>query len=162
MKRVFKTLVFGAGVVTVLSQVACAQTKLSDVAPYPDASEGQTRQVIYLPQLADESAAKVELQIGKVIEVDCNNHFFGGNLESQTLEGWGYDYYVVSELKGPMGTMMACPPDFKSTQEFVTMNSLPLIRYNSKLPIVVYVPNDAEVKYRIWKPENELLNAQNQ
>lgn len=162
MKTILKTLAFGAGLVTLLAQAANAQKQLSDVAPYPEAQAGQVRQVIYLPQLENENDAKVELQIGKTIEVDCNKHSFGGSLESQTLQGWGYDYYVLDELKGPMGTMMACLPDFKPEQAFVTINNLPLMRYNSKLPIVVYVPEGVEVKYRVWKAGNEQLDAQKQ
>ena len=43
------------------------------------------RQVIQLPQQQDESALKVELMIGQTLEVDCNRHRLGGQLESKTL-----------------------------------------------------------------------------
>jgi ecotin len=34
---------------------------------------------------------------------------------------------------------------------FITLGGEPyIIRYNSRLPIVVYVPEDVEVRYRIW------------
>lgn len=42
------------------------------------------RQVIQLPQQQDESALKVELLIGQTLEVDCNRHRLGGQLESRT------------------------------------------------------------------------------
>ncbi len=42
------------------------------------------RQVIQLPQQQDESALKVELMIGQTLEVDCNHHRLGGELESKT------------------------------------------------------------------------------
>jgi ecotin len=29
------------------------------------------------------------------------------------------------------------------------------VRYNSKLPVVVYVPEGLEVRYRLWKAEAE-------
>jgi ecotin len=43
----------------------------------------------------------------------------------------------------------------------VAVNSqLPLQRYNSRMPIVVYVPKGAEVRYRIWKAGKETNAAQ--
>jgi len=38
---------------------------------------------------------------------------------------------------------------------FITLGGGPfLIRYNSRLPIVVYVPEDVEVRYRIWSADS--------
>jgi hypothetical protein len=39
---------------------------------------------------------------------------------------------------------------------FITLGSKPyLIRYNSRLPIVVYVPEGVEVRYRLWTAGTE-------
>lgn len=120
---------------------------------FPPAADGQTRHVLQLPKLDDESAAKVELIIGKTVKVDSvNRHFLGGTIQAVNIQGWGFTRYVVDKL-GPMaGTLMAPPPGTPMVDRFVPLGGSPyLIRYNSKLPVVVYVPKGAEVRYRIWR-----------
>lgn len=132
-----------------LFSVATANST-DELKAFPAAKDHEIRYVIELPKLADEENVKVQLIAGKTIEVDCNRQSFGGSIREENLEGWGYNFYTVSELIGPMSTLMGCPEGSKH-DEFVAMSEMPLIRYNSKLPIVIYAPKDVTVKYKIWQ-----------
>ncbi|MEK7978578.1 serine protease inhibitor ecotin [Klebsiella michiganensis] len=139
------------------TSAAAAEQPLEKIAPFPKAEQWMKRQVIQLPQQQDESALKVELMIGQTLEVDCNRHRLGGQLKSKTLEGWGYDYYVFDKVTSPVSTMMACP-DGKKEKQFVMagLGDAGMLRYNSKLPIVVYTPANIDVKYRIWRADETI------
>jgi ecotin len=133
-----------------------------ELTPYAEASEGMVRYVIELPALEDESLRKVELIIGKTVPTDgVNRHFFGGKVTREVVQGWGYSYYELKRL-GPMaGTMMAGPPDAPKVETFVPVrHDLGLLRYNSRLPLVVYVPEGVEVRYRLWSTESEAIAAE--
>lgn len=122
---------------------------------FPTAEPGMARRVLHLPPQEDETLFRVELQAGKTVAVDPHNrYFFAGTITTETITGWGYPRYTVSAL-GPMaGTRMAVPPDTPKEPRFVPLAGEPLlIRYNSKLPVVIYAPAEAEVRYRIWRTE---------
>ena len=128
---------------------------------FPPAKEGMVRYVLQLPKQDDESAFKVELIVGKTVLVDeKNRYFFGGKIEEETIKGWGFPYYNLRKL-GPMaGTMMAIDPNAPKVNRFITLGGQPyLIRYNSRLPIIVYAPEGVEVRYRIWSvgPETKVI-----
>ncbi|MNT95848.1 Ecotin precursor [compost metagenome] len=54
---------------------------------------------------------------------------------------------------------MACP-DGKKKQAFVpVVGEGFMLRYNSKLPVVVYVPEGVEVRYRVWSASNKVKKA---
>lgn len=125
---------------------------------FPPAEAGMVRHVLKVPKQEDESAFKVELLVGKTLQLDeANRYFFGGKIEEKTIEGWGFARYIVSDL-GPMGgTLIAVDPNAAKVERFITLRGNPhLIRYNSRLPIVVYVPEGAEVRYRIWRADKEV------
>lgn len=133
----------------------------NEMKPFPPAEDGYKRMVIHLPALADEDNNKLELIIGKTLKVDCNRHWFGGQLTEEIAKGWGFPYFVLKSVMGPASTLMACPSDKKEQEAFVQVRSdQGLLRYNSKLPVVVYVPDDFEVHYRIWTAKEESGVAQ--
>jgi len=129
--------------------MSSAQQSKTDHSMFPVASAGFQKKVITLPVSKNEDNLKVEIFVGKTIEVDCNRYFLSGTIKEQNLDGWGYTFYKVESNGAIGGTKMMCP-DAKKTMKFVNMQTL-LIRYNSKLPVVVYVPEGMELKYRIWK-----------
>lgn len=140
-----------------------ASEAADNLKAFPPAEDGMARFVLQLPEQADESAFKVELRVGKTVKVDEHNrYFFGGTIEEKVIEGWGFTAYRVSRL-GPMaGTLMAVDPDAPKVARFVTLHGDPfLIRYNSRLPVVVYVPEGVEVRYRIWQAGPEVRPMDN-
>ena len=124
---------------------------------FPPPDQGQIRYVIQLAEQDDESNYQVELIVGQTVKIDeSNQYFFGGQIKKESIVGWGFTRYVVSEL-GPMaGTLMAVDPNAPKVDRFIRLGGEPyLIRYNSRLPVVVYVPEGVDVRYRIWRAEPE-------
>ena len=120
-----------------------------NLKPYPETVEGKIRHVIELPEREDEQDVKVELIVGKTIVTDPVNAMrLGGSLERKTVKGWGYPYYEA-EFGGMASTLMAPMPGTEDVERFVHLPGK-LIRYNSRLPVVVYTPEGGQVKYRIW------------
>jgi ecotin len=129
-----------------------------DMKAFPPADPGMVRFVLHLPEQTEEADFRVELIVGKTVELDTvNRYFFGGKIEEVTIEGWGFTRFVVNEL-GPMaGTLIAVDPNVPKKPRFVRLGGEPyLIRYNSRLPVVVYVPEGVEVMYRIWSASPEM------
>ncbi len=123
-----------------------------ELQAFPAATDDMERFVIVLPHKdSDEKGDfKVELIPGKVMLTDGGNKMRHGTIiEPQPLIGWGYTYYEVTGQDVAMSTMMAVPEGDQNKERFVPGTSL-LIRYNSRLPIVIYAPNGYEVRYRIW------------
>ncbi len=135
-----------------------------NLKPFPAASEGMTRFVIILPhkERGEEDAFRVEIVVGQEILTDgVNNYSLGGGaVDVKDLKGWGFNYYEVTKLGPVRSTLIGVPAGTPQVKKFVAGPSS-LIRYNSRLPIVVYVPKDAEVRYRVWKAPAELEKAKN-
>lgn len=129
---------------------------------FPAAGEGMVRHVLELPAQDDESAFRVELIVGKKVMLEeQNSYFWGGRIEKEVIMGWGFTRYLINDLGPLAGTLMAVDPNAPKVARFVTLGGEPFfIRYNSRLPIVVYVPEGAEVRYRIWSAGAEVLTME--
>lgn len=131
-----------------------------DLKPYAAAEAGQQRMVFRLPALEDETSSLVEVIVGKTMEVDCNRILMQGKLEQHSVEGWGYPYYTAEIAPQHATTLMACPPGAPKQEQFVAASGEGFkIRYNSKLPVVVYAPEGYDVRYRIWTAGDQVVQA---
>ncbi|HDV8352563.1 ecotin [Burkholderia vietnamiensis] len=126
---------------------------------FPQPAAGQQRAVIALPALDNEADARVELMIGKTLPTDCNQQWFGGELTAEDVKGWGYTYYRLTDVKGPASTLMACPGQAPQQRFVQVRGDGQLLRYNSRLPLVVYVPEGFDVRYRVWHASKDVGQA---
>ena len=140
------------------TETRATKEAVENLKPYPTTLEGMERYVIYLEPQEHEDILKVELIPGTTRMVDCNRHRLVGQMTEKDVSGWGFPYYTF-ETKGHIAsTLMGCP-DAKS-EKFIQAESL-LIRYNSRLPLVVYVQEGYELQYRIWKAGTEQQASKN-
>lgn len=130
--------------------------------PYPIAEKGMKRQTIELPPQPDEALYKIELLPGQTMMTDCNQYRISGDLQKKTIEGWGYNYYVFNvKPSSSVSTQKAClDGQEKSTFVAAYLGSDAFIRYNSKLPVVIYTPGNIDVKYRVWKAGETVNSAE--
>ncbi|QQX78376.1 serine protease inhibitor ecotin [Shewanella sp. KX20019] len=120
---------------------------------FPAPKEGQIQHILTLDKLENESDYMLEIQIGQTKMVDCNKHGLSGEVIQKTVQGWGYSYYEVESISAGPSTMMACF-DQALTEKFLAITTDLKVRYDSRLPKVIYLPENSQVRYRIWKVES--------
>lgn len=130
-----------------------------DKEVFPKTLDGYDRYVIDLPRKENENKFEVEILVGKTDKFDCNNQMLNGAFETKTIEGFGYDYYVFNSDGTVASTLMGCP-DNTRTEKFISQSEK--VRYNSKLPVVIFAPKGFEVKYNIWSAGKEDIEATRQ
>ncbi|WP_353161331.1 ecotin family protein [Myroides odoratus] len=130
-----------------------------DVSVFPKPEKGYKQMVIEVPHSAQDGNKKIEFRVGKMMEVDgCNNYSLMGTLEKKDLQGWGYDYYVFKSKGDAVSTLMGCP-DMPKRHLFVAAQP-ETTRYNGRMPIVIYVPEEYEVKFKIFTADQDEYEAQ--
>ncbi|WP_336718514.1 ecotin family protein [Chryseobacterium mucoviscidosis] len=152
--RFSKTIISGLMLFAVVNAFAQKKTEKFEklqIEMFPKAKEGFKQVYIQLPVAKNENDLKVEFFVGTEKMLDCNKHFLIGKVNTQDLQGWGYNYYEVESKGETGGTLMACP-DQKLTKKFVYLQP-ETVGYNSKLPLVFYIPKDMEVRYRVLRPD---------
>jgi ecotin len=143
-----------------LSISAMAQEMIAkqDISIFPKPEAGYKKVVIEVPHSDKDNQKRIEFSVGKWMEVDgCNYFNLQGTLEEKDLQGWGYNYYVFKTNGQVTSTMIGCP-DVEKRNLFVTAQP-EMVRYNGKLPIVIYVPEGYDVQFKIYKAEDETYIA---
>ncbi|MDO6678821.1 serine protease inhibitor ecotin [Shewanella sp. 4_MG-2023] len=120
---------------------------------FPKPEADQVQHILQLSQRDDEANYKIEIQIGQNKLVDCNHHRLSGKLVEQNLSGWGYPFYSVDSITVGPSTMMMC--NEPKTAKFVPMGQSLSINYDSRLPKIFYLPEDATLRYRIWQAKGD-------
>jgi ecotin len=145
----------------VVLSVSAARAEHPQLKAFPAAQEGMERFVIVLPhkERGEEDAFQVELIVGKEMLTDGVNLVrLANTIEARQLAGWGYTYYEVTGAGETVSTRMAPPAGAPMVKTFVTAAPL-YVPYNSRLPIVVYVPTGYVVRYRIWYASKRIRQA---
>ncbi|WP_028456190.1 ecotin family protein [Chitinilyticum litopenaei] len=125
--------------------------------PFPPAQAGFERKVIRLPEVANPELYRVQLIPGKVVKADCNTRGLRASISEVTVQGWGYTYWTVGPIQPGPSTLMACPEP--ASDRFVPVHHEQLIRYNPKLPLVVYIPQGSELRYKVWSAPESAATA---
>ncbi|WP_346838347.1 ecotin family protein [Microbulbifer sp. SAOS-129_SWC] len=139
---------------TLFSAAGAVAAELDD---FPAALDGHTRHVIQLPRVTDQSRYRVELVPGRAQLADCRLLSYRAGLARRKLDG-GARYYVLGDLQ-PVQAAGACA-DTSRKRRFVRVRGDGLlVPYDSRQPLVVYLPPDVQLKYRIWRADKSLRDA---
>ena len=151
--------------------IATAVPRL-DLSGYPATAPGLQRWVIQpsglLPKSSDPIISarpidwRIQLIVGQEVPLDCNvKRLSGPGMTMRMLpEASGK---ALFEVKGPMAvtsSRMACPGDQPTKRSFLALGKQPyLVPYNASWPIVVDLPEGAELRWRLWKAETRQQEA---
>ncbi len=162
MKKILTLItLLSFGLILSTQQVMSQENNHKQLKAFPAAKAGMQRFVITLPhkERGEEDAFKVELLPGKMMMTDGVNRVrIGTRIEPRPLKGWGYTYYEITGKDMGMSTRIGVPAGTQSMKTFVAGQPL-TIRYNSRLPIVIYAPKGQLVRYRIWKADDKFSSA---
>lgn len=141
----------------ITSQESASAEAQKALEAYPAAEDGQQRWLIWFEAVSentDEDALRVDVRVGVRTEVDgVNRYRLSGELRKRSVEGWGFDSYHYEGESEVASTRMSAKGVI--AQSDIVWNASQLIRYNSRLPLVVYMPAHLHLSYRILAPVTE-------
>ena len=164
---------FGAALsLSALAALAGVAIPRLNLTGYPEPAPGLKRWVIQpsglLPKSEDPLISahpldwRIQLIVGQTVRLDCN---------TKRLSGTGMTMRMLPkasgkalfEVKGPVAvisTKMACPDDQPTRTSFLSLGKQPyLVPYNASWPIVVDLPENVQLRWRVWKAETRQQNA---
>lgn len=159
-KNVFKVMVMMLLAIVASTTVSQAQMVIDkiDLGIFPSPEKGYKKMVIEVPHSDNDKNKKIEFAVGKWMEVDgCNTFNLSGTLEKKDLQGWGYDYYVFKTNGNVASTLMACPD--KAKRNLFVSAQPETLRYNGRMPIVIYVPEAYDVQFKIYTTDGDSYRA---
>ena len=139
---------------------------------YPEPAPGLQRWVIQpsglLPKSADPLISahpldwRIQLIVGQVVTLDCNTKRLSGSGMTMRMLPKASGK-ALFEVKGPVAvisTKMACPDDQPTRTSFLSLGKQPyLVPYNASWPIVVDLPENVQLRWRVWKAETRQQNG---
>ncbi|EKS6740445.1 ecotin [Enterobacter ludwigii] len=129
---------------------------------FPETLNGMKRRVIYLPSRVHENKFKVELLIGENKRTDCNRYTLNGKLVTRFLTHYGYRFIQFEKIIDSEPAQVYCVPGDVSIAFMPVTLGIDVIQpYNSHMPLVIYVPDEFDVKYRIWNVKGHINKAKN-
>ena len=105
---------------------------------------------------------RVQLIVGKEVDVDCNvKRLSGPPLSMQRLpEASGKALFEISGPVLVLSTRMACTKEQAQGTSFLSLGKQPyLIPYNASWPVVVDLPDGVVLRWRVWKAEMKQQEA---
>ena len=165
-------IVLGMGLFTGGLSTPVAAIPRLDLSGYPAPAQGLQRWVIQpsglLPESADALISttpldwRVQLIVGQEVELDCNISQLSGPALTMTRlpKASGKALFSVQGPVTVMSTMKLCPKDQPRKRSFLTLGKQPyLVPYNASWPIVVDLPNNTQLRWRVWKAETRQQTA---
>ena len=164
---------FGAALsLSALAALAGVAIPRLNLTGYPEPAPGLKRWVIQpsglLPKSADPLISahpldwRIQLIVGQTVTLDCNTKRLSGSGMTMRMLPKASGKALL-EVKGPVAvisTKMACPDDQPTRTSFLSLGKQPyLVPYNASWPIVVDLPENVQLRWRVWKAETHQQNA---
>jgi len=139
--------------VLALSISAHANKGVNDLNVYPPVKKDQNRNVIVLEPKENEDDYRVLITASIDGMQDCNTKSRSAKYTEKVVEGMQYPYYEVGKIGDVVTTLMGCSEMPQMGEIPINLSGNTILRYNSKLPIVVYASNGIKINSKIFKLE---------
>ncbi len=99
---------------------------------------------------------RIELIVGKTVRLDCNTQRLSGSGMTMRMlpKASGKALFEVMGPVAVISTKMECLDDQPTRTTFLSLEKQPyLVPYNASGPIVVDLPQNVQMRWRVWKAE---------